>query len=65
MGIHEIEQAISHLSPDELARFRAWYEEFDAQIWDDQFEADAKSGKLGQVAEKAIEEYRTGKAKEL
>jgi len=65
MGIHEIEEAISQLPPDELARFRQWYAEFDAQIWDEQFETDAKSGKLQKVAEKAIEEYRAGKSKEL
>ena len=65
MGIHEIEEAISQLPPDELARFRQWYAEFDAQIWDEQFETDAKSGKLQKVAEKAIEEYSAGKSKEL
>jgi len=65
MGIHEIEEAIRQLPPDQLARFRQWYAEFDAQIWDEQFETDAKSGKLQKVAEKAIEEYRAGKSKEL
>jgi hypothetical protein len=65
MGIHEIEEAIRQLPPDELARFRQWYAEFDAQIWDEQFERDAKAGKLNKLAEKAIEEYRAGKSKEL
>jgi hypothetical protein len=47
--IHEIEQAITELSPNELARFREWFEEFDAKVWDPtegQFERDAESGKL-------------------
>ena len=65
MSIHEIEQAIAELSPNELARFREWFEEFDAQAWDDQFERDAKSGKLDKLANKAIRDYRAGKAKEL
>jgi len=65
MGIQEIEQAIRQLSPKELARFRQWFEEFDAQIWDKQFEADAKSGKLDKIAEKALNGYHAGKAKEL
>lgn len=65
MSIYEIEQAISDLSPKELARFRAWFEKFDALNWDKQFEADAKAGKLDKIAEKALTEYRVGKAKEL
>jgi hypothetical protein len=54
MGIQEIEQAITDLTPKELARFRQWFEEFDAQIWDQQLEADVKSGKLDKIAEKAL-----------
>lgn len=65
MTIQEIEQAITELPPNELARFREWFEEFDAQAWDEQFERDAKSGKLDKLADKAIKEYRAGKAKEL
>ncbi len=65
MSIHEIEQAIAELSPDELARFREWFEEFDAQVWDEQFERDAKSGKLDKLADKAKSDFDTGKAKEL
>jgi major membrane immunogen (membrane-anchored lipoprotein) len=65
MGIQEIEQAIAGLPPQELARFRQWFEQFDAQGWDQQFETDVQSGKLDKIAEKALSEYRAGKAKEL
>ena len=65
MTIQEIEQAITELSPKELARFREWFEGFDAQAWDEQFEHDARSGKLDKLADKAIKDYRAGKAKEL
>lgn len=65
MTIQEIEQAVSELSPRELARFRQWFEEFDAELWDEQFENDAKSGKLDNLASKAITDYRAGKAKQL
>lgn len=61
----EVEKAVSNLSLQELARFRAWFEQFDAGIWDKQFEEDAKSGKLDTIADKAIAEYKAGKAKEL
>lgn len=65
MTIHEIEQAIAELSPKELARFRHWFDEFDAQAWDEQFESDANSGKLDKLANKAVTDFRAGKAKEL
>ena len=65
MTIQEIEQAIAELPPDELARFRKWFDEFDAKVWDGRFEHDAKSGRLDKIAEKAVAEYRAGKSKEL
>ena len=65
MTIQEIERAIADLNPRELARFRQWFEEFDAQVWDEQFERDAKSGKLDKFANKAINDFRTGKAREV
>lgn len=63
MTISEIEQAIPELLPEKPARFRQWFEEFDAQVWDEQFADDAKSGKLDKIADAAIYEYRTSKAK--
>lgn len=65
MTIYEIEQAITELSPDQLARFRHWFDEFDAQVWDEQFERDSKFGKLDKLANKAVTDFRAGKAKEL
>ena len=46
-AILQIERAVSKLPPKELARFREWFEKFDAKIWNKQFEQDAKSGNLG------------------
>ena len=65
MSIHGIEQAITELSPDELTHFRRWFEEFDANLWDEQFERDAKSGKLDKPGNKAVADFRAGKSKEL
>ena len=63
--LSEIEQAISQLSASELSRFREWFEKFDAQNWDQQFEADVKAGKLDKIADRAIAEYRAGNCQEL
>ena len=49
MDIHEIQQAITSLSPEEFARLREWFWELDEELWDKQMEADAKSGKFDKL----------------
>ena len=63
--IIEIEKAISNLPPEELAQFRAWFEEFDAAVWDRQFEEDVVSGKLDAITDKAISDFKNGNFEEL
>ena len=63
--VQEIKSAISRLSPEQLDSFREWFEEFDAKLWDKQFEADAASGKLDEIANQAISDFRAGNCKEL
>ncbi len=65
LTVQEIQKAVSQLSTEELAHFRDWFDQFDAKIWDRQFENDAKSGKLDKLANEAIADYRAGKSKEL
>ena len=61
--VREIELAVSQLSPEQLATFREWFDEFDAKAWDKQFELDAVSGKLDELASQAILDFRAGKCK--
>ena len=49
MTITELEQADTQLSEEELARFRAWFDEYYADLWDKQIEEDAKSGRLDKL----------------
>jgi major membrane immunogen (membrane-anchored lipoprotein) len=65
LTMKELEQAVSSLPREELARFREWFDEFDAKAWDKQLEADVKTGKLNKITEAANSDYRAGKAKEL
>lgn len=58
--LQEIESAISQLSSEELAAFRAWFAEFDAEVWDRQLEADVAAGRLDALAEKALQDLREG-----
>ena len=63
--VKEIASAIAHLPPKELARFRAWFDEFDAQAWDKKIEEDVQAGKLDEVADQAIEDHQAGRCTEL
>ncbi len=63
--LQDIERAVSQLSLEELATFRAWFAEFDAEIWDQQFEKDVAAGRLDGLAEKALQNLREGRCSDL
>jgi hypothetical protein len=63
--IEQLEERIQHLSPQDLAKFRAWFFEFDARVWDQQIEADLRAGKLNGLVADALAEYKAGRAREL
>jgi hypothetical protein len=64
-NLQEIERAIGQLSKDELSTFRAWFAEFDAQVWDRQFEEDVASGRLNGLAGRALKHLREGNCTDL
>ena len=64
-SVKESEQAVAQLSKDQLAEFRAWYEQFDAEVWDRQIEEDIAAGKLGALADAAIADHKAGRTKKL
>jgi hypothetical protein len=63
--VEDIEKAVEKLPADQLARFRAWFQEFDAARFDAKIERDAKSGKLERIADEARADFRAGRAREL
>jgi hypothetical protein len=62
--LEDIAERIRNLSGTELAEFRKWYAEFDAQAWDTQIEADVKAGKLDKAAEAARKAQQEGRSTE-
>jgi hypothetical protein len=64
-SIEDIEKAVAELPPDQLARFRAWFEEFDAARFDQKIERDTKAERLDRLAEQALADFRGGRAREL
>src|ERR1700730_5353122 len=61
----DIEKAVEQLAPRELARFRAWFEAFDAEQFDAAIERDAGTGKLDALADEALAEHRAGRSRDL
>ncbi len=59
--IGQLENGVRQLSSEELAAFRAWFAEFDADAWDRQFEADASAGRLDWLVEEARQYLRDGR----
>jgi hypothetical protein len=60
-NLQEIERAVSQLSEEELAAFRVWFAEFDAEIWNRQFEEDVVAGRLDGLAQQALQHLREGR----
>lgn len=58
--IEKIEHQIEALTAQELAEFRRWYREFDAEAWDRQVQEDIQANKLDVFAEEALKVYRAG-----
>lgn len=63
--IQEIEDAVAGLSHDELVRFSAWFSEFTSAVWDEQIDADARSGKLNTLGDEALRSLDEGRCTEL
>jgi hypothetical protein len=63
--LEKIEKAFLELTEAEQAKFRQWYTEYDARLFDEEIERDAKAGKLDKLAEKALAEHRAGRTREL
>ncbi|QQE66319.1 hypothetical protein GFS31_30170 [Leptolyngbya sp. BL0902] len=64
-SLQEIESAISKLFADELAAFRVWFAEFDAELWDRQFEEDVAASCLDELAARARQHLQEGRCTDL
>ena len=65
MTIEDLEKAVATLPPDQLAKFRDWFEAFDAARFDDKIERDARAGRLDRLAEQALADHTQGRTRKL
>lgn len=65
MDIKEIELAIAELPPSEVAELAAWFEKFQAQLWDEQVAQDLKAGRLDSLLHEAEQDLEAGRCEPL
>ncbi len=65
MSVQELEKAVVQLPTPELAQFAAWFEAYQADLWDQQIERDALAGRFDALAEQANQEFEAGRCKPL
>jgi hypothetical protein len=65
MLVQQIKKEVAGLPKVQLKEFRLWFEEFDALEWDKRFEKDVASGKLDDIANRAVSDFKKGKFKKL
>lgn len=63
--IEDLTKAVAELPPKDLAKFRAWFDEFDAAQFDEKIERTAKSGRLDKLADEALADLRAGRTRKL
>ena len=60
--IEKLEYEVQSLNPEELKAFRDWFAGYDADAWDAQIEEDARSGKLHELAQRALRDHQEGRS---
>ena len=65
MSVEELQAAVAQLPAEELDRFSHWFEEFLADRWDRQIEADIRAGRLDAAGRRADEDFKNGRCTPL
>ena len=65
MSVEELQTAVSHLSADEFGKFLRWFEEYLAERWDRQTEADILAGRLDAAGRQAAADFEAGRCTRL
>jgi hypothetical protein len=60
MSVEELKSAIMRLPQPELTAFKQWFDEFFADLWDRQIQADIEAGRLDEAGRQADADFNTG-----
>jgi hypothetical protein len=59
----EIIDQVQKLPPAEVFEVGRWLREYEAELWDQQIEADIRAGRLDKLGQEALAELRAGKTR--
>lgn len=65
MNVHDLESAVVQLTKEELATFSRWFEEYLADTWDREIEADILAGRFDHAGKRAQADYHAGRCTPL
>ncbi len=63
--VEQIIGAVKRLPKKDPARFRTWFAEYDATVWDRQLRQDEAAGRLDKFLREALRDHKTGRTTEL
>lgn len=63
--LETLAHAVEALSPEDLAKFRAWFEDFQERAFDEAIARDAAAGKLDKLAADARANHAAGRREEI
>lgn len=63
--VAEIKVAIAQLPLQEVVALRQWFDEWEAELWDQEIEADILVGRLDELADEALRAFEAGDYTEL
>ena len=64
-SVQDIERAIIRLPKPDLLVLRGWFDEFEAEMWDQEFEEDVKAGRFERLAQQALSDLANGRCTTL
>ncbi len=65
MSVQELENAIRQLPQDEFVELANWLDEYRAELWDRQIEADILAGRLNAAGKRADDDFEAGRCTPL
>ena len=65
MSVSELEDAIRQLSQEEFTLLASWIDEYRAEQWDRQIEADIRAGRLDEAGRRADADFEAGRCTPL
>ena len=60
-----IEEEIKNLPEHDFIVLREWFQDLDSKKWDNKIQSDATNGKLDELANAALSDFKAGKYKAI